>query len=146
MRVDSSNDEDTGFRVTVLRTTNTNRFRVIISSKESNEKSSQGPQRQGYFILCKKPQTPSGQDFRQCLRGDYASHQDVLTVVPLKKNREGNWDFVLDAQQMDRAYLFVDYAVLMFDGGFYYCINLSTYKKTDFQQEPSEVSAEAAGP
>lgn len=48
---------------------------------------------------------------------------------PLKFNKEGKAKYFLDKNELNEAYILFDYCEFVFDGGYYYRVDLLTYGK-----------------
>ena len=102
-----------------------------------------------YLIVCRERVPPKEQNFRGYIwyrdrdwdryQGRYQDRTDILSVAPLLPyglDQYPNPSYVvspkpnhvvLDRSLLERSYIYIDYPTEMTDGGYYYCIDLSTY-------------------
>ena len=86
-----------------------------------------------YLIVCRDKIPPEKQDFRPYLWKEDRDRQDILLMAPLlprdfrRQTFSGHAEFVLDAFLLAKAYIYIDFPGPVADGGYYYCIDLSTY-------------------
>ena len=100
-------------------------YRVIVSGAE--------PRKRTFLIVCDKPLPPEQQDFRAYVWAQRPLREEIVTIAPLLtrdsgvRGRSECAEIVLATPVFDRSYIYIDYPHLVFDGGFYYCIDLSSY-------------------
>ncbi len=97
------------------------------------------PWRSIYLIVCNAPVPPEEQSFRSHIWSQGESRTDVLMTVPLLPYGQYALPdlqrvippipnhIILDRSLLERSYLYIDYPKAVLDGGFYYCVDLSTY-------------------
>ena len=112
-----------------------------------------------YLILCKEKVPPKEQDFRSYLRSERPDRTDVLSVAPLLPPAQYDParrrfvvastppEVILDKSLLARSYIYIDYPRTFSDGGYYYCVDLSTYPLPEDRQMTVRYSpAEGLGP
>ncbi len=112
-----------------------------------------------YLIVCKGRVLPERQDFRSYLWSEHRDRTDILWVAPLLPF--GSYEnvhlpymvapipseVILDKSLMTRSYIHIDYPTPVLDGGYYYCVDLSTYPLPEDWKMTARCSpAEGIGP
>jgi hypothetical protein len=105
------------------------------------------PSKQAWLIVTPKPLSSSEQNQRSRFWADKLNTENVESIVPLRptgipifpqsneKKSEKFYDVVIPADEIDRTYIYIDFPALVYDGGYFYSIDLSTYLKTDENRE-----------
>ena len=97
------------------------------------------PPKRTHVIVCREKVAPERQNFREYLWSGNRKRTDVVSVtvvVPPGRSRASRPDstarprathVVLHRTLLGRAYIYIDFATPIEDGGYYYCIDLSAY-------------------
>jgi len=117
------------------------------------------PHRSIYLIVCRAPVPPEKQNFRGHIWSQGESRTDVLIAAPLLPYGQYAYPdlqrvvrpmpnhIILDRLSLERSYLYIDYPTLVLDGGYYYCVDLSTYPLPEERtMQVSYSPAEGLGP
>ncbi len=87
-----------------------------------------------WLIISNKPVSPEKQNFRNYIWSSEKEKQLTLTKTKLqcKKNKDScqskHLEGILEKEKAARAYIYIDYPKFIFDGGYYYCVDLNTYQ------------------
>jgi hypothetical protein len=120
----------------------------------------QGHAWQGYYlILCTEKVPPKEQDFRSYLWSQRPDRTDVLSVAPLLPPAQYDFtqhrsvpapkppEVILNKSLLAKSYIYIDYPKGTLDGGYYYCVDLSTYPLPEDRKMTVRYSpAEGLGP
>ena len=89
--------------------------------------SGERPLRGGWLITTHEYVDPAGQQFRQYIWGETAD-SPIESITDLQHDEEAGVTRVLLPREMfSRTYLYFDFPEPVFDGGFFFSIDLSTY-------------------
>jgi len=104
-----------------------------------------------WLIVCKQRLLPGGQNFRTTIWEGRENNNDIVNITQLKPGQitlpeTGSQQYayvevVLSNDEMQRSYLYIDYPREVYDGGYYYSIDLAYYlegpqgKKSQIQWE-----------
>ena len=86
------------------------------------------PLRGGWLITTREYVDPSGQQFRQYIWDETAADSPIESITDLAHDEEAGVTRVLLPRDIfPRSYLYFDFPEPVFDGGFYFSIDLSTF-------------------
>lgn len=91
-----------------------------------------------WLIICKNPLSPKKQNFREYIwSSGKEGDKGILVITKLHldkdgselkdKNMEKYSEIMIHKDLIKRAYIYIDYSSPIFDGGFYYSIDLQSY-------------------
>jgi hypothetical protein len=107
-----------------------------------------GGHKRCWLIVCKKKLAPKQQNFRNYIWTGESKKSDVLLKAQLTPEKgtdvqfslhkdlfappkESYIEFTLHKDLVSRSYVYIDFPRLVFDGGYYYAIDLASYLKKD---------------
>lgn len=109
-----------------------NKYRITIPFSSDSQ--------QAWLIICKKPVVPEKQEFRNYIWSfctDDDENRDIIVSACLRENKNNlippdsgtsnNIEIILDEESIRKAYIYIDFPMLVLDGGYYYTIDLSSY-------------------
>ena len=93
------------------------------------------PLKGGWLITTREYVEPSGQRFREYIWDDSIDDSPIESITELQHDEEAGATRVLMPQEMlSRSYLYFDFPEPVFDGGFFYSIDLSTFAQFDSER------------
>ena len=88
-----------------------------------------GEHKHCWLIICKSKLKLKQQEFRDYIWNDKSDRSDVWLKVPVVPDKKGIIQFTIHKEFIPRSYIYIDFPHMVFDGGYYYSIDLSTYIK-----------------
>ena len=89
-----------------------------------------------WLITSGKPIPPEKQNFRNFIWSEETGDSPTLKIakLPCKRTERHNTpagyiEVTLKRANLKKTYIYIDYPQMIFDGGYYYCIDLWTYCK-----------------
>ncbi len=121
VHVTPENQKEYGFHVCVDRNyLDTELVEVRIRGEQ--------PLRGGWLIITHEYVDESGQQFREYIWNDNATDSPIESITDLQHDEEyGVTRVLLPQDAFPRSYLYFDFPEPVFDGGFYFSIDLSTF-------------------
>ena len=92
-----------------------------------------------WLIMCKQTLRPASQNFRSTIWEAIENDKEIVKISQLKSGQislseTGSQQYayvevVLSSDEMKRSYIYIDYPGEVYDGGYYYSIDLAYYLK-----------------
>ena len=130
VNINSESQENNEFNIEVKPTNEKNKYSINLSMMY-------GEKRYAWLIICENSLSSKKQNFRNYIWHSDSEGRNIIVKIPLdfKKNRfsedrEDNLSYanlILDKKFIKSSYIYIDSPVPIFDGGFYYAIDLGSY-------------------
>lgn len=82
-----------------------------------------------WLIICKDKLPPEKQNFRNYIWYDGPARYDIILKSKMQPTSDKEIQFILNKDFIKKSYVYIDFSQPVFDGGFYYSIDLDTYLK-----------------
>lgn len=104
------------------------------------------PSKQAWLIVTPTSISPTEQNQRERFWSKELNTENVEAIIPLRpkgipifqktdnSNKEKFYEVVIPADQIDRTYIYIDFPTPVYDGGYYYSIDIGTYITTTEQK------------